>query len=72
MLREPFHPSPNSPHARLAGGERIVHIPDLTVESAWRDDPKRTTALEMGIRTVLFIPLRKEDMLLGWFSSAHQ
>ena len=61
----------NSPHARLVGEERVIHIPDLTVETLWeRDDPKRLFAIEMGVRTMLFVPLRKDGALLGWISAS--
>src|SRR5262249_52594261 len=67
LLRQPFRPLPNSPYMRLLGDERIIHITDLADETAWeRDDPKRVVAVEMGFRTILFVPLRKDGALLGW------
>src|SRR5262249_11320739 len=70
LLRQPFRPLPNSPHARLFGDERIIHIPDMTAESLWeRYDPKRVVAVQTGVRTLLFVPLRKDGALLGWISA---
>ena len=70
LLRRPFRPEPNSPHARLVSEKRVIHIPDLTAESG--DYPLRTAALDMGVRTLLFVPLRKDDKLLGYFSANRQ
>ena len=70
LLRRPFHPWPNSPHARLVREQRVIHMPDLMAEGLWeRDDPKRVGAVELGVRTLLFVPLRKDDMLLGYISA---
>jgi GAF domain-containing protein len=67
LLRRPFRPEPNSPHARLVSENRVIHIPDLAAESG--NYPVRTAALDMGVRTLLFVPLRKDDKLLGYFSA---
>jgi GAF domain-containing protein len=69
-LREPFRPLPNSPHARLLSDDQgVIHISDLATETLWeRDDPKRTGSAEAGVRTLLFVPLRKDGVLLGYIS----
>jgi PAS domain S-box-containing protein len=67
LLRQPFRPPPNSPQARLISEKCVIHIPDLAAEPGkYR---LRTAALEMGVRTLLFVPLRKDDKLLGYFSA---
>jgi PAS domain S-box-containing protein len=69
-LRQPFKPSEtNSPHARVVRERRVIHIPDLLADTLWEeDDPKRVGASRQGVRTMLFVPLLKEDAVLGWIS----
>jgi PAS domain S-box-containing protein len=67
LLRQPFRPEPSRPHARLVSEKRVIHIPDLAVESG--NYPVRTAALDMGVRTLLFVPLLKDDKLVGYFSA---
>ena len=70
LLRRPFLPTPNSPYALLAAGERVVHIPDLLADEQWdRNDPRRASAIDTGLRTMLFVPLRKDDVLLGYITA---
>ena len=61
-LRQGFIPGANMPTRRLLEGTRFAHVADL----AEIDDPISHAAFELsGIRTVLCIPLRKDDTLLG-------
>jgi len=48
----------------LLNGDRFVQIPDLTQVASELGNVVRI-AVEAGSRTLLFIPLRKEDALLG-------
>ena len=60
---------PNVSGQRLVDGERFVHIHDL----ADSDEPLSRTAFELsGVRTVLFVPLRKDNVLLGRLSASRQ
>ena len=57
-LRQGFIPGPNMPTRRLLEGARFAHVPDLGEV----DDPTTRAAVELsGIRTALFVPLRKDD-----------
>ena len=59
----------SSPPGRLLAGERLVHIPDVRD----LDAPVPRAAAEMeGARTVLYIPLRKDDALLGYITAIRQ
>src|SRR6516225_8489000 len=59
-LRRGYVPGPNVPSQRLLEGARFAHVADL----GEIDDPMARAAVELGgIRTTLFVPLRKDDTL---------
>jgi class 3 adenylate cyclase len=74
IVHQGFVPSPSSPIGRLRNGEPFVHIPDLAeVASQISDDPVPRAAVEFGgIRTLLMVPLIKDDQLLGVFTNFRQ
>ena len=53
----------------LVAGERFVHIPDILQDEGYRSGiPAKRALVELGgARTALFIGLRKEERLLGFF-----
>ena len=68
-LRQGFSFGPNTPSRGLLEGARFVQIRDQGVIDA----PISRAAFELGgIRTVLFIPLRKDGILLGRISASRQ
>ncbi len=70
LLRQPFRPPPNSPLARLLAGERIVEIADVSALARQQPDDQRAQAgAQHGLRTALFVPLRKDDALLGYITA---
>ncbi|HJU18292.1 MAG TPA: GAF domain-containing protein [Stellaceae bacterium] len=70
LLRQPFAPPPQSPPARLLAGEPIVQLVDLFELARQRPDDLRAQAgAQYGLHTVLFVPLRKDDALLGYVTA---
>jgi GAF domain-containing protein len=70
LVRQPFVPSPGSPQERLMRGESMVRINDLMTDTEWlHDDPKRLATLAAGVRAMVFVPLRKDGRLLGFFTA---
>jgi class 3 adenylate cyclase len=61
-------PHPVTAFQRLRQGERLVHVPDA---AALQSPPPMTrAAIEIaGVRTSLFIPLRRDGALLGYISA---
>jgi len=73
LMRQPFKPDQQGqgPMARLMNGAPYVQFADLAEHLAQGHDDIRTRgAVELGgIRTVLFVPLRREGALLGYISA---
>jgi GAF domain-containing protein len=67
IARQGFLPSPSNPVGRLVAGAPLVHIADLMeIADAASDEPMPRAAVDLGgIRTLLMVPLRKDDALLG-------
>jgi GAF domain-containing protein len=69
LLRQPFAPPPGSPPARLIAGESTVQITDVSELARNRpDDPRAQAGAQHGLRTALFVPLRKDNTLLGYIT----
>jgi two-component system, NtrC family, sensor kinase len=66
-VRRPFRPGPI--HEHLRGGERLVHIPDYMAMASWSVHPASHALAEMGVRTTLFVPLRRDGELLGYIAA---
>ena len=68
-LRQGYVPGPNHPSQKLLQGERFAHVPDI----GEIDDPISSDAFELGgVRTVLFLPLRKDGRLVGQIIAAQR
>ena len=69
LLRRGFRPSAGSPQASLIHGERLAHINNV----AEIDDPTAQRGAELaGIRTVLYVALRKDNALLGYIAASRK
>ncbi|MBV9202668.1 MAG: GAF domain-containing protein [Alphaproteobacteria bacterium] len=70
LRTDPPRSGPGTAPTRIVSGERIVHIPDLKAEPAYRDgDPRRRAMVDLGgARSSIAVGLRKDDRLLGSIS----
>ena len=67
-MREPlFHPGPGTGLGRTARTKQVVHVADARAEQAYTErDSFRAAAVEQGgVRTLLSVPMLKEDELVG-------
>src|SRR5215472_12233109 len=70
LLRQPLEPPPGSPPALLQAGERVVQIADMTeLAKQLPHDPRAQATAAHGLRTMLFVPLRKGTELLGYIAT---
>ena len=65
--RSPLRPDPSVPMGRVIATKSVVHIADLSTEQAYAERKSGiTAAIEVGgVRTLLAIPMLKEDELVG-------
>jgi signal transduction histidine kinase len=65
--REPvIHPGPGTSFYRAASTRQPVHIADIRAEPGYTNDPKRYAVLDLaGARTMLNVPMLKDDELIG-------
>jgi GAF domain-containing protein len=70
-----YHPHPNSLFGRLVASKVTVHTADCAAEAVYTEklDPTYVAAVELGgVRTVLGVPMLKENELIGAFAVARQ
>jgi GAF domain-containing protein len=62
----PFQPQAITPLGRISRGERLVHLVDVIEDEAFRTDAAfRQMAEISGVRSVLAVALRRDEVLLG-------
>jgi len=74
IARQGFLPTAPNPIARLFAGDALVHIADLKeIAAAAPTGSLPRAAVDLaGIRTLLIVPLRKDDTLLGVITAYRQ
>ena len=73
--RTPLRPGPKTASGRMVATKTVVHVADVTAEQAYieRGDPAYVAAVELGgSRTVMAVPMLKEDELIGAFLVSRQ
>src|SRR5262249_21981136 len=73
--REPvIHPPPDTPLGRVASTKQVAQVPDITATRAYIEgDPFVVAAAELaGYRTIVSVPMLKEDDLIGAVSLCRQ
>jgi GAF domain-containing protein len=72
--RAPLRPSRQTPTGRMIATKTVVHAPDMRAEKAYADrDPYIVAGVELGgVRTILMVPMLKDDELIGAFSVYRQ
>jgi GAF domain-containing protein len=70
----PYRPGPNSPPGRLVRTRCVVHVADLTADPSFLErDPGVVAFVELaGTRTVVLVPMLKEEELIGYLSIYRQ
>ena len=62
-----FHPPPDTGLAQVVATRRTVHVPDMTLEQGYVErNPVVVASVELaGFRTVLTVPMIKDEKLIG-------
>ena len=73
--RSLLRPSPETPIGRMVATKAAIHVVDLAAEPGYVEQRKPTivAAVELGgVRTILYVPMLKENELIGAFSLSRQ
>ena len=75
LMRTPIHPNPKTNFGLMLATKTVVHVPDLLPTQLILNNASReiVTAVEVGhIRTALYVPMLKENELIGASPSGHE
>jgi signal transduction histidine kinase len=74
MRKSPLRPGPRNPLGRVQSTRQPVHIADYSVDQGYLDrDPTTVAGVELGgMRTLLVVPMLKDDDLIGAFGIYRQ
>jgi class 3 adenylate cyclase len=72
LLAQPYALEPDNPLRSLLDGGRLVQLPDVLAHHKEAPNPRSQMALDFGIRTMLFLPLRKDSRLMGLISAGRK
>jgi GAF domain-containing protein len=73
--RSPRHPDPKTPVGRMLSTKMAIHIVDLVADQSYIEHrvPSVVAAVELGgVRTLLAVPMLKENELIGLFTVYRQ
>jgi GAF domain-containing protein len=72
--RTPYRPGPKTALGRMATTKQVVHVADLAAGQTYADrEPAVVTGVEFGgVRTLLIVPMLKENELIGAFAIYRQ
>ena len=63
FLKSPYQPDPEGAHGRMIRSKGVIHIRDVAAEGV--TTASRRTVIESGVRTLLCVPLKKDDAVIG-------
>ena len=73
--RSVLRPSPETPIGRMVATKAVIQVVDLAAEPGYIEQRKPTivAAVELGgVRTILYVPMLKENELIGAFTLSRQ
>ncbi len=73
--RSPFRSDPKTPVGRMIATKTVVHVADFAASQRYIEqrDPSAVAAIELGgVRTLLAVPMLKENELIGALIVSHQ
>ena len=73
--RSVLRPSMETPIGRMVATKTVIHVVDLAAEPGYIEQrsPTIVAAVELGgVRTILYVPMLKENELIGAFALSRQ